>query len=585
MDSHQQMLKQQHELRIQKKAVNAEKKRDEESAIKEWTNTVSLDSILLSHDSGSIVSIASKPVHVVTANSIRALCIKLKISGYKNKRKDEMVLLLLERKKNEFIEKSHYAASRVYADGSKNQEDSDSEQDSWDSTPDKPGATRTIVADSSSDDGNCEDENEDGGDSKMPAVVSSPVTRSAAAKAAAAAVKTPKKRVGKKLLMESSALKKSKICKSTVPSVVTRDGTYYRAINVWFDDRSRIDIVNMGASPSIRELDSRKKFSKKSTYDKLLATYLDDSAENSGLNFIGFSDEYLNDCGIADEYAAEFDILTSEELCNVLDYIVHWYNVSYRNNKTSGMCLSCYNGSKNKCCDITNILVHSCSTTGNHADFHQFVGSRPYVYYYHLWLVEIPHLSFLAVPQLSTTVFRMTMMMDDKATPGAQDLDTSSTTSSLQTWSAAGNDAVLALPTVKARGRRSKHHAPPAGEGLGAAGDDTRKWNALELHLKKIETIQSENAILKQEKEERARRLALTVELKTVEEMLVMKKLELKEFNDDEDSESEKDFVSSQIKKLRKKQRSLVALIYTSDDEEEDQRGSQGPPPQNNSTD
>ena len=48
----------------------------------------------VSDDHGSIVSIATKPVRVLSSNRIRALCAKLKISGYKNKRKDELVLLL-----------------------------------------------------------------------------------------------------------------------------------------------------------------------------------------------------------------------------------------------------------------------------------------------------------------------------------------------------------------------------------------------------------------------------------------------------------------------------------------------------------
>jgi hypothetical protein len=48
--------------------------------------------------------------------------------------------------------------------------------------------------------------------------------------------------------------------------------------------------------------------------------------------------------------------------------------------------------------------------------------------------------------------------------------------------------------------------------------------------------------------------------------MLVMKKNELKAF--DSDSDSEKDFVCRQIKKLRKKQRTLTALVYASDDED-----------------
>ena len=178
-------------------------------------------------------------------------------------------------------------------------------------------------------------------DSKIPAV-SSPVTRSTTVAAKAVAHETAKKKwpQGMNLLltMEPSApSEKPKTCsKSTVPSSVTMDGTYYWAINIWFDERNRVDIVNMGSSPTIRELDARKKFANKATYDKLLLTYLDNSAENIAVNYIGFDDEYLNDCSITDQYASEFDILTSEDLCHGLEYIVYWYNVAFRNNKTSG---------------------------------------------------------------------------------------------------------------------------------------------------------------------------------------------------------------------------------------------------------
>ena len=44
-------------------------------------------------------------------------------------------------------------------------------------------------------------------------------------------------------------------------------------------------------------------------------------------------------CGITGQYASKFDVLTLKDLCKVLDYVVHWYNVSSRNNKTSGMVL------------------------------------------------------------------------------------------------------------------------------------------------------------------------------------------------------------------------------------------------------
>jgi hypothetical protein len=253
---------------------------------------------------------------------LRALCSKFKISGYKNARRDQMVHLLCERKKNQVVERNHYGVAGLVGGCADDVDDESQEYG------------RAI-------DQNCQVEAEfDTGedDSKMPAV-SSPVTRSTARAAALlAANKTKVKRSGKNLMaaMELSAAKRPKVSKSTVPSAVTLDGTYYRAINVWFDERNRVDIVNMGSSPSIRELDARKKFRNKSTYDKLLRTFLDNSTENIAVSYIGFNNEYLNDCGITDRYANEFDILTSEDLCKVLDYVVYWYNVAYRNNQTSG---------------------------------------------------------------------------------------------------------------------------------------------------------------------------------------------------------------------------------------------------------
>ena len=59
------------------------------------------------------------------------------------------------------------------------------------------------------------------------------------------------------------------------------------------------------------------------------------------------------------------------------------------------------------------------------------------------------------------------------------------------------------------------------------------------------------------------------MELQAVEEMLAMKKRELKAFDSDVDSESEKEFVCIQIKKLRKKQRSLTLLVCGGSDDDD----------------
>jgi hypothetical protein len=92
----------------------------------------------------------------------------------------------------------------------------------------------------------------------------------------------------------------------------------------------------------------------------------------------------------------------------------------------------------------------------------------------------------------------------------------------------------------------------------------------LEPHLKAVEKIQYDAVAQRKSKDERDVQLALTVELKTVEEMLVMKKSELKDFDANVDSDSERDFVCQQITKLQKKQSILMALLYTSDDDEDE---------------
>ncbi len=55
-----------------------------------------------------------------------------------------------------------------------------------------------------------------------------------------------------------------------------------------------------------------------------------------------------------------------------------------------------------------------------------------------------------------------------------------------------------------------------------------------------------------------------------MEEVLVMKKCELKDFDANVDSDSERDLVCQQVTKLQKKQRSLMAVVYASDEDEDE---------------
>lgn len=75
----------------------ADKKKKDNTASNKWTHQVTLDSIVLSTNFGSIASIDLKPLDAWNIKYLRALCSKFKISGYENARRDQMVHLLCER--------------------------------------------------------------------------------------------------------------------------------------------------------------------------------------------------------------------------------------------------------------------------------------------------------------------------------------------------------------------------------------------------------------------------------------------------------------------------------------------------------
>ena len=132
----------------------------------------------------------------------------------------------------------------------------------------------------------------------------------------------------------------------------------------------------------MRDLDTRQ-FRNKDVFDNLLQTYMAMTIASDHIDLIAFPDNpYLQAMlGVVSgdvPFASEFDALTSEELKDVMEYLNHWYQHAHRNSKKSG----------------------------NHGNFEDFVGNKPYVNYYHLWLQEFPHLFALAVPILPGDIVR-----------------------------------------------------------------------------------------------------------------------------------------------------------------------------------
>ena len=143
-------------------------------------------------------------------------------------------------------------------------------------------------------------------------------------------------------------------------------------------------------------------------YEALLSQYLDENNDDAAL--FAYSDHvFWTLTGNRRDIAfSEFDCaLTTNDFEAILEYINHHYQIAYRRNKQSGL----------------------------HCDFENFVGTRYFLFYYHLWLNEAPNLLKFAVPGLPLNAFRETYHVsrasddDDKGGGTNVSEDATSTTS------------------------------------------------------------------------------------------------------------------------------------------------------------
>ncbi|KAI2502640.1 hypothetical protein MHU86_11834 [Fragilaria crotonensis] len=134
------------------------------------------------------------------------------------------------------------------------------------------------------------------------------------------------------------------------------------------------------------ELDARK-MRNHAVFLQLVKQYLDDEDEDA--NTMAFSDhEFWSYVGIDSDICQNYDLLTEQDFSDALSYINFHYQASYQKNKQSG----------------------------NHGDFVNFVGSRHFLFYHHLWLSEYPHLLLnFAVPLLPSGAERQTAGSSDSS--------------------------------------------------------------------------------------------------------------------------------------------------------------------------
>ena len=96
---------------------------------------------------------------------------------------------------------------------------------------------------------------------------------------------------------------------------IKKQGTNYRVINNFFDEKHRQNIFCLGNAPTICEL-SERIFPHRAVWDKLLDTYMDidkDTVGSTAFKHIQF--EYH---GIDDNYPLTLDMLDGEQFSEVM---------------------------------------------------------------------------------------------------------------------------------------------------------------------------------------------------------------------------------------------------------------------------
>ena len=120
---------------------------------------------------------------------------------------------------------------------------------------------------------------------------------------------------------------------ATAPKYIKKHGTYYRVINVFFDEKHRQDVLCLGNTPTMCELDARK-FPHKAVWDKLLDTYMD--IDDDTVGSMAFKHTQFEYHGIDDNYPLTFDMLDSKQFSEVMEFLNAHYKICFNNNKVSG---------------------------------------------------------------------------------------------------------------------------------------------------------------------------------------------------------------------------------------------------------
>ena len=252
-----------------------------------------INDCLVNSASGKLLLIKGMEASKLTCKMLRTFCSVHSITGYKGLNKLKMCDLIVERCRSKAVATSYYPEDNEgdeEGDEDDDEDDDDEETDpafnreesaipentfEWD---DEAGVGVVTTEAGVSNNGADVQTGTANGRAATPTNVTAPVANGRKARKA-----------------------KPKALKSSAPKVITKEGTYYRVLNVYFDERHRPDVLRMGAISTRNELDARE-FKNKRIYDALVITYLDretDPCDNGQMSYP--DDPFFGALGIGNE--------------------------------------------------------------------------------------------------------------------------------------------------------------------------------------------------------------------------------------------------------------------------------------------
>jgi hypothetical protein len=178
--------------------------------------------------------------------------------------------------------------------------------------------------------------------------------------------------------------KRKKLTKGAKPREITRDGSLYRVILVYFLQELRPIVLQLGMNPTAVQLGTGG-FLHEQIYNKKLAhVYNDASRDSLSSSFATNHDLYIS-CGVPEDYPSKFDNLSALAFSQAMNFINNHYRVTVRNQQTSGC----------------------------HKEFHCYCGQRPYLLLYHDLINEsggkTSTLGNMAFPKLPAGIVRSSL--------------------------------------------------------------------------------------------------------------------------------------------------------------------------------